>query len=252
MRAGARADASRVSLTRESLPRSAHAHEPSAVPDACVLPFRVPPHRRGQQEELGAEAEATRARRDLAPTTTEGYKVGQAKTLDELQRVRQRPSSGPPTLAESGLTARALPQLDAEDESLARWKASLGLGASAATPSTLPPLVPRWSSVGACGCTDSRSAPRVCDGYPTQPRDPTSKSSRSPCTRRRGRSLLSSTSRSRKSSRPSRRTVGRASPASSAAGTREPRSLTQARGVDSGRHQGKDSPSKLARARTRG
>ncbi|BGP55845.1 hypothetical protein JCM8202_002654 [Rhodotorula sphaerocarpa] len=45
---------------------------------------------------------------DLAPTTTEGYKVGEAKTLDELQR------------------------LDAEDESLARWKASLGLGTATA------------------------------------------------------------------------------------------------------------------------
>ncbi|GAA5897969.1 hypothetical protein JCM8208_003207 [Rhodotorula glutinis] len=48
---------------------------------------------------------------DLAPTETAGYKVGQQKTLDELAR------------------------LDAEDESLARWKASLGIN-SAASPST--------------------------------------------------------------------------------------------------------------------
>ncbi|GAA5984093.1 hypothetical protein JCM10908_006048 [Rhodotorula pacifica] len=64
---------------------SGHAQEPSSVPDA-----------------------------DLAPTATEGYKVGQAKTLDELQ------------------------QLDAEDESLARWKASLGLGAKVAAPNAGP------------------------------------------------------------------------------------------------------------------
>ncbi|TNY23567.1 E set domain-containing protein [Rhodotorula diobovata] len=44
---------------------------------------------------------------DLAPTQTAGYKVGQQKTIDELA------------------------QLDAEDESLARWKASLGIGAGA-------------------------------------------------------------------------------------------------------------------------
>ncbi|POY75111.1 hypothetical protein BMF94_1741 [Rhodotorula taiwanensis] len=64
---------------------SGHAQEPSSVPDA-----------------------------DLAPTETQGYKVGQAKTLDELQR------------------------LDAEDESLARWKASLGLGGAAAPTSAGP------------------------------------------------------------------------------------------------------------------
>jgi len=45
---------------------------------------------------------------DLAPTTTEGYKPGQSKTLEELDA------------------------LDKEDESLQRWKASLGLGAGAA------------------------------------------------------------------------------------------------------------------------
>ncbi|QRV76439.1 Rho GDP-dissociation inhibitor [Ceratobasidium sp. AG-Ba] len=42
---------------------------------------------------------------DLAPTTTAGYKVGQKKTVDEYA------------------------QLDANDESLNRWKASLGIGA---------------------------------------------------------------------------------------------------------------------------
>ncbi|WOO77295.1 Rho GDP-dissociation inhibitor [Vanrija pseudolonga] len=43
---------------------------------------------------------------ELAPTATEGYKVGQAKTVAELAN------------------------LDKEDESLQRWKASLGLGTS--------------------------------------------------------------------------------------------------------------------------
>ncbi|KAL1413574.1 rho GDP dissociation inhibitor [Vanrija albida] len=43
---------------------------------------------------------------ELNPTVTEGYKVGQAKTVQELAN------------------------LDKEDESLQRWKASLGIGAS--------------------------------------------------------------------------------------------------------------------------
>ncbi|PWZ02020.1 putative rho GDP dissociation inhibitor [Testicularia cyperi] len=45
---------------------------------------------------------------ELATTATAGYKVGEKKTLDEYTK------------------------LDAEDESLARWKASLGIGASGA------------------------------------------------------------------------------------------------------------------------
>ncbi|WWC93518.1 hypothetical protein V866_000353 [Kwoniella sp. B9012] len=44
---------------------------------------------------------------DLAPTETQGYKVGQSKTVAELAA------------------------LDQEDESLQRWKASLGLATSA-------------------------------------------------------------------------------------------------------------------------
>jgi len=44
---------------------------------------------------------------DLRPTMTEGYKPGQKRTAEELAK------------------------LDAEDESLNRWKASLGIGASA-------------------------------------------------------------------------------------------------------------------------
>ncbi|WRT68471.1 uncharacterized protein IL334_005447 [Kwoniella shivajii] len=44
---------------------------------------------------------------ELAPTETQGYKVGQSKTVAELAA------------------------LDQEDESLQRWKASLGLGANA-------------------------------------------------------------------------------------------------------------------------
>lgn len=42
---------------------------------------------------------------ELRPTQTEGYKVGEKKTVEEYA------------------------QLDANDESLARWKASLGIGA---------------------------------------------------------------------------------------------------------------------------
>ncbi|WWC63369.1 uncharacterized protein I303_105969 [Kwoniella dejecticola CBS 10117] len=45
---------------------------------------------------------------ELAPTETQGYKVGQSKTVAELAA------------------------LDQEDESLQRWKASLGLGPNAA------------------------------------------------------------------------------------------------------------------------
>jgi Rho GDP-dissociation inhibitor len=44
---------------------------------------------------------------ELAPTETPGYKVGQKKTVEELQ------------------------QLDANDESLRKWKESLGLGKAA-------------------------------------------------------------------------------------------------------------------------
>lgn len=44
---------------------------------------------------------------DLAPTQTEGYKIGQSKTVAELA------------------------ELDKEDESLQRWKASLGLAGGA-------------------------------------------------------------------------------------------------------------------------
>ncbi|GAA5887963.1 hypothetical protein JCM6882_000817 [Rhodosporidiobolus microsporus] len=54
---------------------------------------------------------------DLAPTETEGYKVGAKKTLDEYS------------------------QLDAEDESLNKWKASLGLGAGGAAGSSEGPTV---------------------------------------------------------------------------------------------------------------
>ncbi|PWN53691.1 E set domain-containing protein [Violaceomyces palustris] len=52
---------------------------------------------------------------ELAPTQTAGYKPGEKKTLDEYA------------------------QLDAEDESLARWKASLGIGASGAGPTPNAP-----------------------------------------------------------------------------------------------------------------
>ncbi|KAJ7638675.1 immunoglobulin E-set [Roridomyces roridus] len=50
----------------------------------------------------------------LGPTTTPGYKVGAAKTTDEYA------------------------QLDAEDESLARWKASLGIVAGAGGDTSRP------------------------------------------------------------------------------------------------------------------
>ncbi|KAF8248914.1 rho guanidine dissociation inhibitor [Wilcoxina mikolae CBS 423.85] len=46
---------------------------------------------------------------ELKPSTTEGYKVGEKKSVAEYAK------------------------LDAEDESLARWKASLGIGAAATT-----------------------------------------------------------------------------------------------------------------------
>jgi len=45
---------------------------------------------------------------DLAPSKTEGFKVGEKKTLDEYKN------------------------LDQEDEALNRWKASLGLGSGTA------------------------------------------------------------------------------------------------------------------------
>jgi len=51
---------------------------------------------------------------DLLPTTTPGYKPSAAKTPDEYAK------------------------LDAEDESLARWKASLGVNAAAAVSATGP------------------------------------------------------------------------------------------------------------------
>lgn len=51
---------------------------------------------------------------DLVPETVEGYVVGEKKTIDEYQK------------------------LDAEDESLAKWKASLGLTANA-TPYAVKP-----------------------------------------------------------------------------------------------------------------
>ncbi|CAL1701469.1 unnamed protein product [Somion occarium] len=52
---------------------------------------------------------------DFAPTTTPGYKIGAAKSVDEYAK------------------------LDAEDESLARWKASLGIVPGAASgPATGP------------------------------------------------------------------------------------------------------------------
>lgn len=51
---------------------------------------------------------ASHADDELKPSTTEGYKVGEKKSVDEYAK------------------------LDAEDESLARWKASLGIGATSA------------------------------------------------------------------------------------------------------------------------
>ncbi|KIK55593.1 hypothetical protein GYMLUDRAFT_47808 [Collybiopsis luxurians FD-317 M1] len=51
---------------------------------------------------------------DLLPTTTPGYKPGAAKTAEEYAK------------------------LDAEDESLARWKASLGVSAGASTNTSGP------------------------------------------------------------------------------------------------------------------
>jgi Rho GDP-dissociation inhibitor len=45
---------------------------------------------------------------ELKPSMTEGYKIGEKKSVDEYAK------------------------LDAEDESLARWKASLGIGAASA------------------------------------------------------------------------------------------------------------------------
>lgn len=56
---------------------------------------------------------------ELATTTTAGYKVGEKKSLAEYS------------------------QLDAEDESLARWKASLGIGASTGA---VDPNAPKVSS----------------------------------------------------------------------------------------------------------
>ncbi|KAH9943308.1 rho GDP-dissociation inhibitor, partial [Epithele typhae] len=51
---------------------------------------------------------------DFAPSSTPGYKVGAAKSADEYA------------------------QLDAEDESLARWKASLGIAPGASGPAAGP------------------------------------------------------------------------------------------------------------------
>jgi len=51
---------------------------------------------------------ASHADDELKPSTTEGYKVGEKKSVDEYAK------------------------LDAEDESLARWKQSLGIGAGSA------------------------------------------------------------------------------------------------------------------------
>ncbi|KAI0080638.1 rho GDP-dissociation inhibitor [Panus rudis PR-1116 ss-1] len=51
---------------------------------------------------------------DFAPSNTPGYKIGAAKTVDEYAK------------------------LDAEDESLARWKASLGIVPGAAQPASGP------------------------------------------------------------------------------------------------------------------
>jgi len=51
---------------------------------------------------------------DLQPTFTEGYRPGEKKTVDHYA------------------------ELDKEDESLARWKASLGIGAAAASTSNGP------------------------------------------------------------------------------------------------------------------
>ncbi|KAG0134323.1 immunoglobulin E-set [Tuber indicum] len=62
---------------------------------------------------------ASHADDELKPSTTEGYKVGEKKSVDEYAK------------------------LDAEDESLARWKQSLGIGSGSAGGSLGDPGDPR-------------------------------------------------------------------------------------------------------------
>jgi len=66
---------------------------------------------------------------ELKPSVTEGYKVGEKKSIDEYAK------------------------LDAEDESLARWKASLGIGAGAGAGP---------SSIGAPGDTRTAVILQLC------------------------------------------------------------------------------------------
>ncbi|GAA5820649.1 hypothetical protein JCM11251_003094 [Rhodosporidiobolus azoricus] len=73
---------------------------------------------------------------DLAPTETAGYKVGAKKTLDEYSK------------------------LDAEDESLNKWKASLGLGAGGAVGKSDGPSV---SPLTLCLHSASRPSPIELD-----------------------------------------------------------------------------------------
>lgn len=68
--------------------RSGHAQEPSSVPDAYVSPNPHIPEALVLLV-LTCGVPCVLVYRDLAPTATEGYKVGQAKTLDELQRVSE-------------------------------------------------------------------------------------------------------------------------------------------------------------------
>lgn len=77
------------------------------------------------------DASAAVGDEELRPTQTQGYKVGEQKTVDELAN------------------------LDANDESLNRWKASLGIGAGAGAGDPSKPRVRRGlNSRNAASLTD--------------------------------------------------------------------------------------------------
>lgn len=64
---------------------------------------------------------------DLTATKTEGFKVGEKKTIQEYQELGRCFSLKSPIKNESLLTLLFPPPTDKNDESLNRWKASLGL-----------------------------------------------------------------------------------------------------------------------------
>lgn len=120
---------------------------------------------------------------DLAPSKTEGFKVGEKKTVEEYQKLGvscpvdshlQRLQAGGSSHYRTGGRWADHDHADQNDESLNRWKASLGIGAGDASANPSDPRVCVIQSLaleveGRPDITIDLTAPGALEGLKNKP-----------------------------------------------------------------------------------